>query len=143
MNDDNSHLFEAPSAIATHLGIEMTGWREGWARVETANSPKIQNRQGLPHGGLHATLLDTAMGFAGCFTGDPNLHQMALTLSMTVNYLGQAQGERLIATARVTGGGRKTYFAESEVRDETGALLATATGVFRYRGAPYRDTSPA
>jgi len=76
------------------------------------------------------------MGFAGCFTGDPDKHQMALTLSMTVNYLGQAQGTRLIAEGHVSGGGRKTYFAKAEVTDDMGNLLATATGVFRYRGTP-------
>jgi len=129
-------LFEPPSPLATHLGIAMTGWRKGWARVEAPMVPELLNRQGLPHGGLHATLLDTAMGFSGCFTGDPDLRQMALTLSLTVNYLGQAQGSRLIAEARVTGGGRKTFFAEGTVQDDTGRLIATGTGVFRYRGAP-------
>ena len=129
-------LFEPPSALAAHLGIAMTGWRRGWARVEAPMAPELLNRQGLPHGGLHATLLDTAMGFSGCFTGDPARRQMALTLSLTVNYLGQAQGRRLIAEARVTGGGRKTYFAEGTVHDDTGTLIATGTGVFRYRGSP-------
>ena len=132
-DDTNPHLFESPSAFATHLGIRQTGWRTGWARVEAPLAPHVTNRQGLPHGGLHATLLDTAMGFAGCFTGDPDQQRMALTLSMTVNYLGQAQGDTLIAEGRVTGGGRKTYFAEARVTDDHGTLIATATGVFRYR----------
>jgi len=136
MSQDNSHLFEKPSAMAAHLGIEMTDWQEGYARVEIPIAPHVANRQGIPHGGLHATLMDTAMGFAGCFTGDTDKHQMALTLSMTVNYLGQAQGTRLIAEGHVSGGGRKTYFAKAEVTDDMGNLLATATGVFRYRGTP-------
>jgi len=136
MSQDNSHLFEKPSAMAVHLGIEMTDWQESYARVEVPIAPHVANRQGIPHGGLHATMMDTAMGFAGCFTGDPNKHQMALTLSMTVNYLGQAQGTRLIAEGHVSGGGRKTYFAKAEVTDDMGNLLATATGVFRYRGTP-------
>ncbi|WP_294619654.1 PaaI family thioesterase [uncultured Roseovarius sp.] len=136
MSQDNSHLFEKPSAMATHLGIEMTDWQKGFARVEVPIAPHVANRQGIPHGGLHATLMDTAMGFAGCFTGDPDKRQMALTLSMTVNYLGQAQGTRLIAEGHVTGGGRKTYFAKADVSDDLGNLIATATGVFRYRGTP-------
>jgi hypothetical protein len=48
---------------------------------------------------VHATLLDTAMGYCGCYTGDPNRRIMALTLSMTVNYLSQVKGIRLIAEA--------------------------------------------
>lgn len=126
-------LLEEPSALQTHLGYRLTEWSEDFARVELPLTPVLMNRQGLPHGGMHATLLDTAMGFAGCYTGDPERAQMALTLSLTVNYLGQARGDVLIAEARRTGGGKSTYFAEGEVRDETGALIATGSGVFRYR----------
>jgi len=126
-------LLEEPSALQTHLGYRLTEWRTDFARVELPLTPVLMNRQGLPHGGMHATLLDTAMGFAGCYTGDPERAQMALTLSLTVNYLGQARGALLIADARRTGGGKSTYFAEATVRDETGGLIATGTGVFRYR----------
>ena len=124
---------EPPSGLQTHLGYELTAWEPDFARVELPLAPYLMNRQGLPHGGLHATLLDTAMGFAGCYTGDPDRRQMALTLSLTVNFLGQARGDRLSAEARRTGGGKSTYFAEADVRDATGALVATGTGVFRYR----------
>ncbi len=126
-------LLEEPSALQTHLGYRLTEWHADFARVELPLTPVLMNRQGLPHGGMHATLLDTAMGFAGCYTGDPERAQMALTLSLTVNYLGQARGSLLIADARRTGGGKSTYFAEATVREETGALIATGTGVFRYR----------
>src|SRR6056297_1046083 len=136
MSQDNSHLFEKHTAVAVRRGSEITDWPEGYARVEVPIAPHVANRPGIPHGGPHATLMDTAMGFAGCFTGAPDKHQMALTLSMTVNYLGQAQGTRLIAEGHVSGGGRKTYFAKAEVTDDMGNLLATATGVFRYRGTP-------
>ena len=124
---------EPPSGLQTHLGYRLTAWEPDFARVEMPLAPHLLNRQGLPHGGLHATLLDTAMGFAGCYTGDPERRQMALTLSLTVNFIGQAQGDRLIAEARRTGGGKSTFFAEGTVRDDMDALIATGTGVFRYR----------
>jgi uncharacterized protein (TIGR00369 family) len=136
--DIDPNLLEPPSALQTHLGYRLSAWSKDFARLELPLEPFLMNRQGLPHGGIHATMLDTAMGFAGCYTGDPERQQMALTLSLTVNYLGQATGTRLIAEARRTGGGKSTYFAESTVRDETGALIATGTGVFRYR----RDRNP-
>ena len=126
-------LLEAPSALQTHLGYRLTIWSEDFARVELPLTPVLMNRQGLPHGGMHATLLDTAMGFCGCYTGDPDRSQMALTLSLTVNYLGQAQGEVLIADARRMGGGKSTFFAEATVRDDQDTLIATGSGVFRYR----------
>ena len=132
-NQIDPRLLEEPSALARHLGLELTAWSDGFARVEAAFEPFMRNRQGLPHGGVLATLLDTAMGFAGCYTGDPARKQNALTLSMTVNYLAQARGTLLVAEARVTGGGRRTFFAHAAITDELGTEVATATGVFRYR----------
>lgn len=129
-------LLEPPSGLQTHLGFELTEWSRDHARVELDFAPHLHNRQGLLHGGIHALMLDTAMGYAGCYTGNPERKQDALTLSLTVNYIGQLQGKRIIATAKRTGGGRRTYFAEATVTDETGAIAASATGVFRYRSGP-------
>lgn len=125
--------FEAPSPLSQTFGFRLTEWAKGYARVEAPISHNMTNRQGLPHGGVYAAILDTAMGYSGCFTGDPKIQQNALTLSMTVNYLARATGAHLICEARVTGGGRSTFFAKGEVRDETGALIAEATGVFKLR----------
>jgi len=127
-------LIEAPYAFQRHLGFTLTGWERDFARFEQPLVEALGNRHGALHGGVYATLLDTAMGFAGCWTGDPARRQMAMTLSMTVNFLAPPQGGTLIAEGRRTGGGRKTFFTEGAARDETGLLLATATGVFRYRG---------
>jgi uncharacterized protein (TIGR00369 family) len=126
-------LIEPPYPLQSLLGMSLTAWSEGKATVEAPLAEKMRNRQGLPHGGVHATLLDSAMGYAGCYTGDPSRRQMALTLSLTVNYVGIAKGSRLIATAHVTGGGRKTYFCDGELTDDLGTKIATATGVFKLR----------
>lgn len=133
---------EAPYKLQEVLGFTLTEWARDIAVVEADFTDMLKNRQGLLHGGIHALLLDTAMGYAGCYTGVAGQQQNALTLSMTVNYVGQMQGSRLIATGRRIGGGRKTYFAEAKVTDDTGALLATSTGVFRYRSGPLTDGAP-
>jgi len=78
-------------------------------------------------------LLDTAMGYAGCYTGDPAQKRMAMTLSLTVNFISRPRGALLIASASKRGGGRRTFFADGEVHDETGELIATGSGSFRYR----------
>ncbi|APZ53509.1 PaaI family thioesterase [Salipiger abyssi] len=124
---------EPPSAFALHLGYDLVEWREGYARYEMPIIEAIANRQGLPHGGVHATLLDSAMGLSGCWTGDPDRRVMALTLSLNVQYIGRPAGTRLICEGRKTGGGRSTFFAEGVLTDDTGLLLAKGTGVFRYR----------
>ena len=73
------------------------------------------------------------MGYAGCWTGDPDAPQLCVTLSLNVSYLSRPRGAVMIAEARRTGGGRSTFFAEGEVRDDAGELIATGSGVFRYR----------
>ena len=123
---------EAPSNVARHLGTRLTDWRENFARVECPLADFLLNRQGLPHGGIHALLLDTAMGYALSYTGDPQKRQGLLTLSMNVSYLAKAQGNRLICEGWRSGGGRRTGFAEGKVMDAEGRVVATGTGVFRY-----------
>ncbi|WP_069300051.1 PaaI family thioesterase [Neptunicoccus sediminis] len=130
---DGSGLFEEPYEYQRLLGYSVTSWSEGEAVVEMPLEAKHGNRYGLPHGGVHASLLDTAMGFAGSYTGDPEAPQLVMTLTMTVQYLSRPKGKRLIARAWRTGGGRKTYFADAELCDETGEVIAKATGTFRYR----------
>lgn len=127
-------LKEEPYPFQAHVGFEIADWSDGYCRVEQPMVPHIGNRYGIPHGGVHATLLDTAMGYAICFTGNPDDKQLAMTLSLNVQYLGVAKGQRLIAEGRRTGGGRSTVFAEGEIKDENANLIATATAVFRLRG---------
>lgn len=128
-------LAEAPSAFQEHLGHRLTGWGPGYARFEMALTPALLNRHGVPHGGVHATMLDSAMGYAGVFPGDSAERPMSQTLAMSVSYLAPARGTALMAEGRVTGGGRRTFFTEARLWDGEGTLVATATGVFRIRGA--------
>lgn len=124
---------EEPYAFAAHLGMSMVAWSDGYARFELPWEPFLSNRHGNPHGGVHASILDTAMGYAGCWKGDPDARQMALTLSLNVQYLSRPRGRLFIAEGWKTGGGKSTFFAEAVLKDDTGELLAKATGVFRYR----------
>ncbi|MBU2962060.1 PaaI family thioesterase [Citreicella sp. C3M06] len=128
-----SDITDPPSAFATLLGYELTDWREGFARYEMDITDKLGNRQGIPHGGVHATLIDSAMGISGCWTGDAELRMTSLTLSLNVQYIGKAQGSRLICEAHLTGGGRSIYYAEATLTDDLGTLVAKGTGVFKRR----------
>jgi uncharacterized protein (TIGR00369 family) len=133
MTELDPNLVEGPYPLQHHLGFRMAAWQPDYCRFELPLAPFLMNRYGIPHGGIHATLLDTVMGFAGCFTGDRNAPRLAMTLSLNVNYLGRSEGVLLIGEGRRTGGGRATFFASGEVRDDRGALIANGSGVFRYR----------
>lgn len=129
----DERLREKSYAYAKHLGFEMVDWRDGYSKFQLPLEPHIMNRHGSPHGGSHASLLDTVMGFAGCFTGGPDKRQMCWTLSLNVQYLSRPRGETFIAEGFKTGGGKSTFFAEGTITDETGEVIAKGTGTFRYR----------
>ena len=131
--DIDPRLVEDSYPLQQHLGFSVTAWKPDFARVEVPLNETLMNRQGLPHGGVHATLLDTAMGFSGVYTGDPKRRLYALTLSMTANFIAPARGELLIAEAEVAGGGRQTFFAEGRVFDSEGRVIAQSTGTFQRR----------
>ncbi|SFK04734.1 PaaI family thioesterase [Celeribacter neptunius] len=133
MTDPTDPLLEGPSAILAHLGVRMTGWDRDYARFEAEIAPFLLNRSEIPHGGVYATMLDTAMGYAGAYTGEAEDRRMTLTLSLTINYLSRPKGKLLIAEGHRVGGGAKTFFTEGRLTDETGELIATGQGTFRVR----------
>ena len=102
------------------------------ARFELDLHADLTNIVGLPHGGVHAALLDTALGSAGCFNGAGQPVRKAVTLNLNISFVSAPAGAMLVAEGRRIGGGRTIYFCEGEVRDDTGRLVARASGTFRY-----------
>ncbi len=129
-------LVEPPYPLQRLLGFAMTGWARDWARFELPLHEDLMNRYGIPHGGIYATLLDTVMGYAGSYTGDPERRQLAMTLSLTTSFIARPEGALLIGEGRRIGGGARSFFAEGRVTDGAGRLVATGTGTFRYRHVP-------
>lgn len=129
----DERFLEDPYAYSAHLGFRMVDWAQDYARFELPMAEHLENRHGNVHGGVHASLLDTVMGYAGCWTGDPEQRQMCLTLALNVQYLSRPKGGLLLGEGWKTGGGKSTFFAESLIKDETGELIAKGTGTFRYR----------
>lgn len=89
------------------------------------------NRQNVLHGGLVATLLDSALGFAASRHLSEDLSVNVVTVSYTVNFISATASAEVIATGRIVGGGFKTVFAEGEARTAEGQLLATACSVYK------------
>jgi len=54
-----------------------------------------------------------------------------MTVSLNMQYVAPAQGGRVTAIGQVTGGGRKLCYANGELRDDQGVLVASAAGVFK------------
>lgn len=129
-------IMEDPYPYQDLIGFKIVDWTPEKAVLHLPIRVELGNRYGIPHGGIHAAILDTVMGFSGCFTGKPDEKRLAMTLSLNISYLSRPKGETLIAEGWKIGGGRKTFFADSTVSDETGELIARGSGTFRYRSVP-------
>ena len=119
------------SGIVDFVGHKVTDLQPEYAVVELDIGDQFLNRGGGVHGGIYCLLMDTAGGFAGVYSEDPdNLHSF-ITVSLSTNFIGSPEGRKLITTGRCRGGGRSTFFSDIEVKDEAGKLLATGSGAFR------------
>ena len=102
------------------------------ARATMTVDDRHTNRTGRLHGGIATVLLDSAMGGTASLSLDPEGMHPVVTLSLTTNYVGGgALGDELIATARITGSGRKVKYVDGVLETTDGRVIATATGVFK------------
>lgn len=79
------------------------------------------------HGGVIATLIDTAAAMAsGSGVTDPNVTGGA-TSALNISYLNAANGKDLTATAIVENRTRRRTVTEIKVHDSDGVLIAKAS----------------
>lgn len=80
---------------------------------------------GIVHGGVLATLIDTAT-FWAVFLRLPEDDGL-VNIDLKLNYLKPVQGGRLQALGRAIRSGNSISYAEARVQDEDGRLLAHGT----------------
>lgn len=105
-------------------GIELTDAAPGRAEVSFDAGPHHVNLQGLVHGGVLATLADTAMGLAVRTQLGPGRRHV--TVNLSVEFLTPGRAGRIVARGRTVKIGRQLGFAEADVLDARGRLLARA-----------------
>ncbi len=131
---NNPDPLRPKGGFADLVGYEIGGWQRDQAELVLTLEAKHLNRQGVMHGGILATLVDAACGYAGCFTEDKEPPRRAFTLSLTCQFIATAAvGAVLTTRAHKTGGGRQTFFSRADVHDQDGRLIGQGTGVHRYR----------
>jgi uncharacterized protein (TIGR00369 family) len=113
--------------VGSSLGIALESLAEGRAVYLLDPSPATLNAMFTVHGGVLATLMDTAMGSAiyTCLE-DGALYT---TLELKANFIrpARAGGPRLTCVGQRTHLGRRTATAEARITDPAGTLIALAT----------------
>jgi uncharacterized protein (TIGR00369 family) len=114
-------------SIGRLLGMRFDEVEHGRIVLSLDTRPDFANPLGTVHGGIAATLLDSAMGCAVHTTLPAGVGYT--TLELKVNYIRAARtdGQSLTAEGTVIHTGRRTATAEGRVLDDQGRLMAHAT----------------
>ena len=86
---------------------------------------------GIPHGGVHATLLDIAMGTAASFPDESGREVDSVTLNLSVDYIAPPISKVLIAKGKVTKKGKSIAYCTAEIFDEDKKLIASGRSIFK------------
>lgn len=118
---------EFTTYLSAALGMSRQQHEDSWT-VSIPNTPFIHNNIDIPHGGILAVLMDTAMGTLAnskCPEGFG-----AVTTNLTIHYLTVATDATITAEAKIIRHGRHTMVIEGNIYETGGKHIATSTGSF-------------
>lgn len=118
--------FPAPP-IAQTLGFRLVEVDEGRAVFEGEPAEYHYNPIGVVHGGLAATVLDSALGCAVHTTLPQGTGYTTIQLNVNLVRAITLRTGTIRCAARVIHSGRKMATAEADLRDADGKLLAHGT----------------
>src|SRR3954468_15190380 len=120
-------MSEDVGGFAGRLGAVVSEVDEGTARLTFDATDEHLNPAGTVHGGVLATLVDTAMGTAVRSATDDG--DVPATSQLTVTYLRPGKPGRLTVDARVRTRGEHLTVCEADV-DQDGRNLVHAVATF-------------
>ena len=118
---------DVQAPIAATMGFEGVEVERGRVVFSAEPGEHLYNPIGLVHGGMAATLLDSAMGCAVHSVLEAGIAYG--TIDLSVRYLRPitADAGRITAEGRLVHRGRRIATAEGSITDGAGRLLATGT----------------
>ena len=119
-------LHELP--FAQMMGMRLVGLRPGEADIEIEMRDELRQPHGVLHGGVTATLIDTAMAFAVITRLAPD--EKASTIDLTVHYLRPHTEGTFTCTAKIVRGGRRIFTVSADVVNSDGKLIATGISTY-------------
>lgn len=119
-----------------YLGCEIDELDDQRAVVSFDIQPHHLNLIGILHGGVHAAVIDSAMGLILMLARPES---SIVTINLNINYVAPVHEGRVIVTAKIIHSTRKLMTAEAYARKEDGDLLAFGTGTFRVLDRPAQD----
>lgn len=114
--------------FAQLIGMELVDLRPDEAVIKIEMRDDLRQPSGVLHGGVTATLIDTAMAFA-VRTRLP-VDEATATIDLTVHYLRPHVSGAFTCTAKVVRAGKRIFTVSADVANEDGKLIATAISTY-------------
>ncbi|MFA5860987.1 MAG: PaaI family thioesterase [Candidatus Thermoplasmatota archaeon] len=119
-------------AFGKDLGLEVLSENaDGSVEVELDITDKHLRANGIAHGGVLFTMLDSAMAAAVARTLTKG--EWIASVSITIDFLKAAENGRVVAKGWVERRGQTTAFPRSVAHDAEGNVVARASGIWAIR----------
>ncbi|HEV8591917.1 MAG TPA: PaaI family thioesterase [Pyrinomonadaceae bacterium] len=110
------------------LGMRLTDIRPNEASIEITMHDDLRQPNGVLHGGVTATLIDTAMAFAVIpLLGEG---ETTATVDLTIHYVRPHTEGVATCTAKIVRAGKRFFTVSADVTNESGQLIATAISTY-------------
>jgi uncharacterized protein (TIGR00369 family) len=116
-----------PAPIGALVQMDVVDVEEGRVEFGCTVDESVYNPIGVVHGGLVCTLLDTVAGCAVHSTLPQGVGYTSIELKVTYLRAVTRDSGRLTAVGTVVKSGRRVAFAEGQVLDAAGRVVATAS----------------
>lgn len=109
--------------LSQMIGMRLVDLRPDEATVAIDMRDELRQANGVLHGGVTATLVDTAMAFA--VRTRVGIDDVTTTIDLTVHYVRPHVSGTLTCTAKVVRAGKRIFTVSAEAHNEEGKLIAT------------------
>lgn len=111
--------------IARFLGMKLVELTPGYSKVTMKLKPEHQNFNGYVFGGVITAIADQAFAY-----GSNSLSYPSIAVEFHINLVSAPESDNeLTAECRVIKSGRRAGISEMTVTNQTGKIIAKATGV--------------
>lgn len=110
------------------IGMHLDDLQPDVAVISIDMRDDLRQPSGVLHGGVTATLIDTAMAFA--VRTRLAMTEATATIDLTVHYLRPHMTGKFICTAKVVRAGKRIFTVSADVHGSEGKLIATGLSTY-------------
>jgi uncharacterized protein (TIGR00369 family) len=114
--------------FAKLIGMRLEHLELDQAIISVEMRDDLRQPSGVLHGGVTATLIDTAMAFAVRTRLEPTA--ATSTIDLTVHYMRPLLEGKAICTAKIVRAGKRIFTVSADVVNAEGKLIATGLSTY-------------